>query len=75
MSPPIVNLPVPPPHTSNDFQYTAPDKIDVDGLPIPGGYYVGWATRHPDGTYRALANVGDALVIVQCNVRSLGRTA
>lgn len=49
-----------------------PDEVDVDGRVDPKGVrYVGKAKRQPDGTWRALADVGGALCLVECTVTFL----
>lgn len=46
-----------------------PDEVDVDGrVDRKGVRYVGKARRQPDGTWRALADVGGALCLVECTV-------
>lgn len=46
-----------------------PDEVDVDGrVDSKGVVYVGKAKRQPDGTWRALADVGGALCLVECTV-------
>lgn len=45
------------------------DEIDVDGkVDAKGVRFVGKARRQPDGTWRALANIGGALCLVECTV-------
>lgn len=44
-------------------------EIDVDGkVDAKGVRFVGKARRQPDGTWRALADVGGALCLVECTV-------
>lgn len=46
-----------------------PDEIDVDGrVDAKGVRFIGKAKRQPDGTWRALADVGGALCLVEVNV-------
>jgi hypothetical protein len=44
-------------------------EVDVDGLVNEGVEYWGKATRYTDGTWRALANVGGALCLVECTIK------
>lgn len=46
-----------------------PDEVDVDGrVDAKGSRFIGKARRQPDGTWRALAEVGGALCLVECTV-------
>jgi hypothetical protein len=46
-----------------------PYEVDVDGrVDAHGVQYWGKATRQPDGTYRALANVGGYLCVVEARI-------
>jgi hypothetical protein len=44
--------------------------VDVDGVidEKNGIIYLGKATRQPDGTWRAMANVGGSLCVVECRI-------
>lgn len=45
------------------------EEVDVDGMvDAKGVRFVGKARRQPDGTWRALADVGGALCLVECTV-------
>jgi hypothetical protein len=46
-----------------------PDEVDVDGhVDAKGVRYIGQAKRQPDGTWRALADIGGGLFLVECTV-------
>lgn len=45
-------------------------EIDLDGhVDGKGVRYIGKANRHPDGTWRCLADVGGALCLVEVRIR------
>jgi endogenous inhibitor of DNA gyrase (YacG/DUF329 family) len=48
-------------------------QVDVDGYVDEryGVQYFGKATQWTDGTWRALANVGGALCLVECTIREM----
>lgn len=47
------------------------DTVDIDGFfdEKNGVHYIGKAARTKDGSYRALANVGGSLCLVECSIR------
>lgn len=54
----------------SDIKSYVPATINVDGLVDSKGIqYIGKATQQLDGTWRALANVGGALCLVEVNIR------
>jgi len=49
---------------------TEPKELDVDGyIDAKGIRYLGKATKQPDGTWRCLADIAGALVLVQVKIK------